>query len=134
MTKNSHLNHPDLILGPLPHQTINKTLGMELEAGDVIFTRAAQRHAARHHPNDYPRCSPHAGAVVSNPLYIGDDLKNPGKIELIARISALGHALLVAVSVERTEDGRYHVCSLYPISDRKVQSRREKGHLRVAKS
>jgi hypothetical protein len=94
--KKSHLDRPDLVIGPLPHDVINKTLGMELHPGEVIFTRAAQIHAARRHPAEFPHCLPHVGTVVLNPLYIGDDGRNPEKIELIARIQALGQPLLVA--------------------------------------
>ena len=72
---------PVLELGPLPIDTINCTMGTELEPGDVVFSSAAQVHAARRHPTEYSQCLPHLAKVICNPLYIGDDHKNPGKIE-----------------------------------------------------
>src|SRR5882672_8344540 len=76
---------PELVLGPLPIDTINKTIGTELEPGDVVLSRATQIHAARKHPLEYPHCLPHLAKVICDPLYIGDDHKNRG-IELIGRI------------------------------------------------
>ncbi len=81
---------------------------------------------------EYPICLPHVAAVVAEPLCIGDDLRNPGRIELIGRVPAIGAFLLVAVTIERDVAGRYNVCSFYPISDKKIQPRRERGFLRVA--
>jgi hypothetical protein len=71
---------PELVLGPLPVDTINNTMDTELEPGEVVFSRAAQVHAARRHPVEYPVCLPHLATVVADPLYIGDDHKNPGVI------------------------------------------------------
>jgi len=58
------------------------------------------RHAARQHPEEYAKCLPHIEAVVNKPFFIGDDHKNHNKIELIARVPALGSGLLVAVTIE----------------------------------
>lgn len=121
----------DLVLGPLPTDAINRTLGLDLEPGDVIFTAAAQAHAYRNHPDDFPRCLPHVGPVVAQPNYMGDDHKNPGKIELVTRIAALGGGLLVAIVVEQDGNGQYNVASLYPIGERKIDNRRQRGHLRI---
>ena len=70
-------------IGPLPYQAINNALGLELNAGDVVMSVNAQRHAQRRHPRDYARCFPHIAAVVGNPLYVRDDFKNHGKIEMV---------------------------------------------------
>jgi phage-Barnase-EndoU-ColicinE5/D-RelE like nuclease3 len=120
------------VLGPLPVETINNTIETELEPGDVVFSRAAQMHAARRHPAEYPVCQPHLAMVVCNPLYIGDDHKNPDKIELISRIPAANSFVLVAVEVERDERGRYNVCSFYTLKKEQVDSRRNKGFLKIA--
>ena len=121
MSKHHKPKQPELVLGPLPvdtiYNTINNTIDMELGHGDVVFSRAAQVHAARRHPVDYPICQPHLATVVCDPLYIGDDHKNPGRIELIGRIPAANSLVLVAVAVERDEHGRYNVCSLSPQQD-----------------
>lgn len=119
-----------LELGPLPAHKINLTLGLELNAGPVVLTANAQRHAARRHPADYARCLPHVAAVILNPLYIGDDFENFGSIELIGRIVALGSGLLVAVSVTPDARGRYEVRSFYPVSEQKIAGRLDKGFLR----
>ena len=123
----------DLILGPLPVDAINRTLGLEMEAGEVIFSAAAQAHAYRSHSDDYPKCVPHVGLVVERPHYLGDDLNNPGKIELVSRVPALGGGLLVALTIEMDADGRYNVCSCYPIGEKKIENRRQSGHLIIPK-
>lgn len=122
----------NLHLGPLPIDLVNATLELDLEPGPVLLSRGAQKHALSSHPVEYPICLPHVAAVVAEPLYIGDDLRNPGRIELIGRVPAIGAFLLVAVTIERDIAGRYNVCSFYPISDKKIQPRRERGFLRVA--
>jgi hypothetical protein len=121
----------DILVCQLPCDLINRTLGMEMEPGEVVLTRAHQKHAERNHRADYGRCLPFLEAIVSNPFYIGDDLKNDG-IELISRLPTIGEFVLVAVKIERDENGRYLISSFYPVSDAKIQSRREKGFLRIA--
>ena len=110
---------------------INRTLDMELDPGEVIFTRAHQIHAARKHPNDYVRCIHYLAAIVSTPFYIGDDLQNAG-IELVARLPTVGEFVLVAVNVTPDARGRYQISSFYVVSEKKIQSRREKGFLKIA--
>ena len=122
---------PDLVIGTLPHVVINRCLGLELEAGNVVLTRGAQRHAAKRHPKEYAMCLPQIASVVVRPLYVGDDFKNSGKIELIGRIRAASISILVAVNVRRDEHGNYHIESFYPVSDEKINNRRRKGFLRV---
>jgi hypothetical protein len=65
-------------------------------------------------------------------LYIGDDFKNPGFIELIGYAGAISTFILVAVSTKKDDRGNYGVASLYPVSREKIDSRRNKGFLRVA--
>ena len=92
----------------------------------------AQRHAQRRHPADYARCFPHVAYVVTGPLYVRDDFKNDGKIELVGKPVGFPEWLLVAVEVSLDNEGRYNVTSFYPISDQKVQNRRDSGHYRRA--
>ncbi|WP_112663052.1 PBECR2 nuclease fold domain-containing protein [Microvirga flavescens] len=123
---------PDLILGPLPTEVIRWTIGIELDAGSVILTSAAQRHAANRHPEDYETCLPLLASVIADPLYVGDDFRNEGKIEIIGGAILPESFLLVAISIETDLDGRYRIASFYPISRKKAQSRREKGYLKIA--
>lgn len=116
----------------LPAEAINRTIGTQLDRAPVIISRAAQIHAARRHPIDYPRCFAHLPAIISNPLYIGDDAANAGKIELVSRPPGLDAFVLVAVNLERDDSGCYHVASFYVVSPQKIASRRAKGYLRVA--
>jgi hypothetical protein len=122
-----------LELGPLPVEVIEATLGIEIEPGPVVFTVSNQKHSAVRHPDDFGRCLPHIGAVVANPTYLRDDFKNGGKIELIARVSALGSGLLIAVEIEPDEFGRYRIASMYPVSQKKIDNRREAGTLLIVK-
>lgn len=128
-----HQQTLDLVLCDLPVDTVNETLEMELDAGMVVLTDAGRKHAKRNHPDDFDRCLPHIAAIVANPLYIGDDLKNDG-IEMIGRAHVLGTYVLVAVNVTLDEKGRYQVASFYPISEGKITSRRLKGYLKGAQT
>ena len=132
MTKPKHPAPIELNLGPLPVDEINRTLGHDLEPGDVIFSSAAQRHAARSHPDDFPKCLPHVGGVVQRPDFLGDDFKNDG-IELVSRIPALGGGLLVALVIERDKAGNYNVASCYPVGNSKIENRRQNGRLIIPK-
>lgn len=120
-------------LGDLPTSQINSTLDLELEDGGVVMSGRAQLHAAKNHPDDYSRCIGHIAAIVNNPLYIGDDFKNPDKIEMISRVPAIGTAILVAVNIVRDKRGEYNVASFYPVDERKLGARLEKGFLKIAK-
>ncbi|RTL52931.1 MAG: hypothetical protein EKK40_07140 [Bradyrhizobiaceae bacterium] len=115
----------------MPADVINKTLGTEIEAGDVILTRGAQRHAYRRHPEDYPKCLPHLASVVADPRYIGDDDTNSG-IEIWGYAIAIQSLVLVAVELMPDANGRYQISSFYMVSEKKAQSRRQKGFLKVA--
>jgi hypothetical protein len=124
---------PRLILGPLPVDDINCTLGLELEPGQVVLTGGAQIHAMREHPIEYPICLPHLASVIIEPVYVGDDFDNPGKIEIIGFVPQISGHVLIAVGIERNKDGNFHVRSFYPVSRQKIQNRREKGFLRQLK-
>ena len=114
----------------MPVRAINDALGLELDEGEAVMSIRAQRHAQQGHPLDFARCFPQVAAVIANPLYVRDDFKNDGKIELVGKPDGLEEFLLVAVEISLDADGRYNVTSIYPISDKKVANRREKGHLR----
>jgi hypothetical protein len=120
------------LFGILPVGVINASLELELDAGEVVMPVNAQIHAQRKRPADYARCFPHVAAVIAEPLYLGDDFRNQGKIEMIGRPLALGVPLLVAVELTKDVDGRYSVTSFYPISEKKVENRRLKRHLIIA--
>ncbi len=116
--------------GPLPAGAINNALDMDIAPGDVVMSVRAQKHARRSHPKDYARWRfPHVATVVTTPLYARDDFKNDGKIELV-EAPRLADYLLVAVEVACDAEGRYNVTSFYPLSDKKVEGRRESGDLR----
>jgi len=130
----SKKNNPALLhLGPLPTAIIEATLGIEVEPGTVVFAVSNQKHARARHPEEFGRCLPHIGAVIANPMYLRDDFKNSGKIELISRIPTLGSGLLVAIEIEPDAQGRYRIASMYPVSQKKIDSRREAGTLLIAK-
>jgi hypothetical protein len=122
-----------LELGPLRVDLIEATLGIEVEPGPVVFTVSNQKHSATRHPDDFGRCLPHIGSVIANPTYLRDDFKNGGKIELIARVTALRSGLLIAVEIEPDELGRYRISSMYPVSQKKIDNRREAGTLLIVK-
>ncbi|MBM1172849.1 hypothetical protein [Microvirga arabica] len=123
---------PDLVLGPLPAEIIRTTIGIDLDPGSVIVSAAAQRHAAVRHPDEYGVCLPLLATVVADPLYVGDDFRNEGKIEIIGGALPPDALLLIAICIEADTGGRYHVASFYPVSRKKAQHRKDKGFLKIA--
>lgn len=119
-----------LDLGQLPVEAINRTLNMELNAGSVKISAAAQVHAKSRHADDFGRCFPYLVQIIANPLYVRDDFRNDGKIELVGNPVGLEEWLLVAVTISLDANGCYNVVSFYPISEGKVIKRRESSHLR----
>lgn len=95
-----------VLLGPLPVDAINATLGTELDPGAVYLSGKARQHSAEDHPADYPLVIPVSGGR--------------------------GYAL-VAVGLEVDERGRYRVRSGYVPEEAKVESRRRAGRLRLLK-
>lgn len=114
-----------------PDELVYRTLEIEVDPGEVVFSVPAQKHAHRRHPEDAPLIVPHLSQVIEDPMYIGDDLRNPGKIELVRAITGSGGRFaLIAITVERDKSGVYHVCSSYLISQSEVDKKRQKGILR----
>ena len=118
------------LFGPLPCEGINGALKLELDPGDVVMSIRAQKHVQRKRPVDFARCFPHVASIISTPLYVRDNFKNEGAIELVGKSDGLPDWLLVAVEISLDEDGRYNVSSFYPISDKKVENRKQAGHYR----
>ncbi|WP_417278504.1 hypothetical protein [Celeribacter sp.] len=111
-----------------------RTLKIEIDPGEVKFSSQAQRHAKQNHPEDVPKIIPHLSQIISNPHYIGDDFKNPGKIEFVSRIPGEQSAALIALTIEKNEkDGYYHICSSYFITQSELDKKREKGILKITK-
>jgi hypothetical protein len=75
---------------------------------------------------------PHLAKVICDPLYVGDDYKNPDSIELIGRIHIVNSFVLVAIEMKKDKRGRYNICSFYPVSKEKVDNRRKRGFLKIA--
>ncbi len=132
MTEPPKVKLQEILLGPLPHEEINRTLGLELNPGPVVFTVPAQRHAMKSHPDDFQACLPFVALTVKEPSYAGDDFKNPGKIELIRRMPDK-QGLLVALVVQPDDKGRYHVASMYPIPQSVIDRRRQAGWLKIVR-
>lgn len=130
MARKPRIKQVPYLFGPVPIRAINDALALELDEGDAVMSLRAQQHAQRRHPLDFARCFPHVAAVIANPLYVRDDFQNDGKIELVGKPDGLAEFLLVAVEISLDVDGRYNVTTFYPVSDRKVANRREKGTLK----
>ena len=80
----SRLKYSDLFSCDAPVEIIYKTLGIEMDSGRVKFSAPAQKHAFDMHPNDFPMIVPHLVQLLTNPLYLGDDFRNPGRLNLSA--------------------------------------------------
>lgn len=132
MAKNKKTNkYQPIAFGALPVDYINVTLGMELEVGNVVMSANAQKHAANKHP-EFSQCLAFVSAILASPLYLGDDLQNDGKIEIIGKPHLLGFAMLIAVEVRRDKKGHYNISSVYSLPEDRIQNRKEKGYLKIA--
>jgi hypothetical protein len=121
--------------GNFPDNIVNKTLGIDVEPGEVVFSVPAQNHANRRHPGDAALIIPHLSQVIEDPMYIGDDFNNPGKIELVRKIpDSGGRSALIAVTLEMDGRGFYNICSSYLITQSEVDKKRNKGILKNAKA
>ena len=117
--------------GEFPDEIDYKTLQIEADPGNVVFSVPAQNHANKGHPGDAALIIPHLAQVITDPMYVGDDTKNPGKIELVRMIpGAGGKSALVAVTVEQDNKGEYNICSSYLITQSEVDKKRAKGVLK----
>ena len=124
----------DIFPGAMPSEAVFQTLGIELEPGEVKFSAPAQRHAYKRHPKDVPKIVPHLSQLIASPTYLGDDHRNPGKIELVGRVPGSLGAALIALTVEKNEtDGFYHVCSSYLITQSELDRKRDKGILKIVR-
>lgn len=124
---------PALDFGPLPVDRINAVLGTELEEGVVHMSGMAHRHAAEDHPEDYALYFEHVQTVIADPTFIGQAPKHRENFELIRRVPGGGGvSLLVAVSVEPDDQGRYRVKSVYSLSVAKLETKRAKGTIKIA--
>ena len=115
----------------MPVDKINKALKLELDPGQVVFNDNHQVHVQRQRPDDYARLLPHVASIVANPMYVGDDLLNLDGIELVGKVQVLGGWVLVAIKCELDENGAYQLATFYPLSEAKIQGRREKGYLKI---
>lgn len=118
-----------LDLGPLAVATINDVLPLQLEAGRVHFSARAQEHAQRRHPQDFTLCLRHLPRIVRAPDYIGQGPDEADGFELVGEARSDRAIVLVAVKVQRDEQGRYIVASTYRISRRTLLGRLDKGRL-----
>ena len=121
----------DIFPGNVPKEKIYKTLEIDLEAGIVKFSAPAQKHAYGRHGEELKTIIPHLSEIISDPMYMGDDYKNPGKIELVRRIRGENNAALIALKIEKADDGYYHVCSAYFISQSEVDKKKQKKILKI---
>lgn len=124
-----------IVLGPLPVDLINRTLGTELDTGDAILSVRAQQHIAEDHPDDRDLVMSCLEQVIQEPVYIGQSPHHGDAIELVRYVKIPGRdgVVLAAVSLIPNDFGNYNVHSAYVISQERVDRRIARGHLFNAK-
>jgi hypothetical protein len=112
-------------LGPCPHELINRTLDLEIEAGNVVLSVRAEDHIKRDHPADYAVVMASLAQVGSNPGYIGQAPHHADNIEMVRRIVTddTQSIVLVAIRLERNYYGNYNVVSAYCIREEQIAAR-----------
>jgi hypothetical protein len=127
--------YPALSFGPLPVDLINRTLGTDLEPGEVRLSVAAHKHIARDHPEDYSLVMAEITDTIASPNFIGQAPAQPRNFEMIrrTRVSA-GEVVLIAIGLDMDEQGDYRVRSGYSITTEKLDRRRQSGHVFTPKT
>ncbi len=101
-----------------------------MPCGHVILTRTAHEHAAEKHPVDYPLCFPFLKEALHNPSFIGYSPRNFDNIQVVFDHEALIHgSMLVALSAEPDNRGKYRVRTFYRISAQSLRQKRISGEL-----
>lgn len=125
---------PAIQIGPLPADKINRALGTELEPGAVWLSKAAHRHIAEDHPEDYPFIIAVIVEIITQPLYIGQDPKHGRNFYVVKGLPAGApnpHGL-VSIGLEPNPFGGYNVRTAYTISQETVSARRAAKRLHIA--
>jgi hypothetical protein len=119
-----------ITLGSLPHDSIGSILNIRLSPGVVHFSIPAQKHAFKQHPKDFHTCLPYLSQAIQAPTYAGQSPRHTGTgFEVILSIPSDGIHIMVAITLRRTNNGVYHVKSVYLVDSVKISSRIKKKHL-----
>lgn len=117
-------------VGPLPASSINRALGTELDPADVWVSKAAHRHIAEDHPDDYALVKANIIDIITSPTYVGQDPKHGGNFYLVRRVGGNDEVpVLIAIGLEMTAHGTYSIRTAYSISEDDVNARRLRGSL-----
>ncbi|WP_323761138.1 hypothetical protein [Maricaulis sp.] len=125
------MNYKARRIGLLKTKRINQTLGTELEDADLWVSKAAHRHIALDHPNDYLTVLPNLSRVIEDPAYVGQKPGQADNFYLFRKIHDKDRAVLIAIGIRRNRYGTYNLRSAYAISDANIQRYRMAGHLRI---
>lgn len=127
------IRFPALDLGPLPVEVVNRVLRCDLPPGIVHFSAANQDHAFEQHGDDFLSCQPHIEATVLNPDYIGQGPQYVTKgFEMVRDLNQMprgGNHILVALTLQPDNLGRYLVQSVYQIAYGTVRTRMKRDRL-----
>jgi len=119
-------------LGPLCADRINKTIGTELEVADVWVSKAAHRHIAEDHPDDYPLVWAALPKLISNPTYVGERPRKNDGFYLVTNVDTDG-GVLMAISFRLSPHGTYNLKSAYTIKRATIDKRRMAKNLHFLK-
>jgi hypothetical protein len=127
----SNKKYVQILLGPLPVELINATLGVDLEPGEAILTARAHKHIAQDHAKDYAAVMTYLQVVIAKPTYVGQSPKHAGAFELVRRVIVPGQEeiILAAINLTLNEHGNYNVHSAYSLKEDQVTRRIQCKHL-----
>lgn len=126
--------YPQLSLGPLPVDMINRTLNTHLEPGEVRLSAAAHKHIARDHPEDYALVMTEIQNAVRSPNFIGQAPKHGQNFEMIRRTKGSNNSVvLIAIGLDVDDQGDYRIKSAYTIKSESLDQRRKSGHVMTPK-
>jgi hypothetical protein len=125
------------IAGPAPVSLINDTLGKSLTPGKVRFSAKMHEKLQSKHADDYPAVMKHMKACISQPDYIGEHPRHPGKIMLVKKVGGLMNgkpAIIIAIVGGKDAHGDYPGASAYGLKQSQLDGHLLNGTLRKTKS
>lgn len=124
-------------VGRLNVNVLRNLLGVNLNAGDAVVTKAVHMKLATKHRREYSQVRGNLKKCLSSPHYVGSHPRHPDNVDYVLMVKGLpGNAVAIQVPVSTIADrkGNYRVASGFAITQSRLDALVSAGHLtKVAK-
>ena len=117
-----------LLVGQIDTEKVKKLTGVYFQVQDVFIYPGAVKHINRNHPHIWNQYKFELPNILSNPDYIGKNLKVPKSIELYKFV---GDQLLLAIKLDPS--GYLFVSTFYDLDnvEHKIKKRLKSGRIQA---